>query len=394
MNKVPQIVFVAAQTENLSDGGLESATQIFEALCGDFAWTLHTTHYSRYTARWSAKGADVHITELPCGDSGWQRILHYAKWMHSVAHSLRQLKPDVAHANDTRAYKALRLPAGLFKVPTLLSIRDTKPPGAPYPPHWKAAAESCERVITLSKEMSAHLMRAIGVPGDKFQSIYSIVDLERFRPAAEAERESIRSRLGIAKDDFAVGVFGSIRDKKSQLALLKNALPLLVDSCPRVRFHFFGDFRPAHDMYAAQCALAAAQYSAGVVTFHGHVDEISTRIQAMDCTVIASQNEGLARAMIESMACGVPVVSTDVCSSREMLDNTGAGQVVAQGDFRAMADRVVAIINDNQLRRSMAKAARRTAIQFFDRGAAAQAYRSLYLEIASRAPLKHSSVTE
>lgn len=55
----PHILFAAYQTDRGSNGGMESATRIFEALAGEFRWTLMTNRETPRTERWRAGGARV-----------------------------------------------------------------------------------------------------------------------------------------------------------------------------------------------------------------------------------------------------------------------------------------------------------------------------------------------
>ena len=89
--------------------------------------------------------------------------------------------------------------------------------------------------------------------------------------------------------------------------------------------------------------------------------------------------------MIEAMAAGVPVVSFGVCSAREMLDETGAGIVVAEGDFAALVLSIAELAGDAARRRSMGEAGRAVAEQRFGVAKARQAWLDLYREVAESA---------
>ena len=191
-----------------------------------------------------------------------------------------------------------------------------------------------------------------------------------------------RARLGIAPDEYAVGCIGVIRDKKNQLELLTRTVPDLLRQVPGARLHFFGDYEPKRDGYAR--LFDAALEDSGLrsaVTMHGHQPNMAGNYQALDAIVVGSRNEGLARCMIEGMAVGVPVVSFDVCSAQEMLEPTGAGIVVRQGDHAGLADALAGLARDPQRRAEMGRRGRLAAEQRFDPDHIAAAYRSLYDEL-------------
>jgi glycosyltransferase involved in cell wall biosynthesis len=206
-----------------------------------------------------------------------------------------------------------------------------------------------------------------------------MVDLQSFRPPFPEERSAHRARLGIAPSDFVVGCVGAIRDKKNQIEILTRMLPDLRRLAPESRLHFFGDYEPVHDDYCRQFAAVIDELGLQrMVTMHGHQSSMAGNYQALDAIVIGSRNEGLARCMIEGMAVGVPVVSFDVCSAREMLELTGAGVVVRQGDHAGLAAALSALAGDPQRRSAIGAQGCRIAGLRFRPEHVAAAYRMLY----------------
>ena len=107
---------------------------------------------------------------------------------------------------------------------------------------------------------------------------------------------------------------------------------------------------------------------------------MAARFKALDAIVIGSRNEGLARAMIEGMACGVPVVSFSVCSAREMLDDTAAGEVVLNGDHVALAEALIRLAADPKRSAEMGRCGRLVAEQKFETERVRAGYLALYDE--------------
>ena len=375
------IVLCAFQLPNQSDSGLESATSIFEALREDYDWTLVTTRETDFTERWRAGNARVIVT--PFEDSGFRpaKALNYARWAARIFAAARAARADCIHANDHRAFNAASLPARLLRLPLLLTVRDTKAKGEIYGRHWHSAARQCHRIITLSKEMGRIICEATGAQPEKLRTINSIVDLARFAPPSEEERAASRAALSMAPEEFAIGCIGAIRDKKNQLELIERMLPPLVAAIPAARLHFFGDFHPEADPYAARCSEAVQRLGMQrTVVFHGHARDMATRLKALDAIVIGARNEGLARAMIEGMACGVPVVSFSVCSAREMLDDTAAGEVVLNGDHIALAEALIRLAADPKRGAEMGRCGRLVAEQKFETERVRAGYLALYNE--------------
>ncbi len=377
-----RILFVALQTGNRSDGGLESATRIFEQLAPDYDWEFVTTHETWFTDRWRAGGARVSVARFDERAPRPAKLGRFVAWAGRLAAVALGRRPDVIHANDPRAFQAALPAARVAACPLLLTIRDTKPEGVPVGPQWHAAVRYCRRIVTLSDSMGGFVAARTGATAAQLRTIPSMVDLAAFRPPAPAERDRQRTRLGIGTGEFAVGSVGVIRDKKNQLELLERTLPALRGAVPGARLHFFGDYAPEADGYARRFADAITRHGLGAaVVMHGHQAGMAANYQALDALVIGSRNEGLARCMIEGMATGVPVVSFDVCSAAEMLTATGAGIVVPQGDHAGLAGALAELARNPERRAAMGGRGRAAAGQRFDPPAVAARYRQLYAEV-------------
>ena len=84
-------------------------------------------------------------------------------------------------------------------------------------------------------------------------------------------------------------------------------------------------------------------------------DDVSLVLSALDVVVLTSDNEGVPLSLIEAASAGVPVVSTDVGSVREIVEHGTTGFVV--NDERALAEAVSRLVEDASLRRSMGERA-------------------------------------
>lgn len=372
----PHIVFAAYQVERGSNGGMESATRIFEALADDFRWTLLTNRETPRTERWRAGGARV-------VQFGFEE--EAGKFARGVQLSLAAaraltLRADILHANDIRGAQVLLPTAGLRGTPLALTLRDTKPQDEPYGAHWNRVAHRLDALVTLSNDMARRVAERLPVPAAKRYTVNSIVDLDLFHPPNAAARAELRERLGIGAHEVAIGMVAGVFDKKRQLDVIRDVLPLLVDL--PTRLHLVGDFEPTTDRYARACAdMVESQGLGERVVFHGFRRDIADWLVAVDVALVASRREGLARCMIEAMACGTPVVSVDVCSAREMLQETGAGIVVGLDDWPGLATALRALCNDPDKRATMGRAGRDAACARFSTQKVADDWRDLYARL-------------
>jgi glycosyltransferase involved in cell wall biosynthesis len=198
---------------------------------------------------------------------------------------------------------------------------------------------------------------------------YSIVDPNRFPPSPIVDSEKP-----------IVLVPGTFRPKKGQLPFIRDVVPTL--AAHGIETWFAGDFDPAIDAYAEQCAAAAAS-NANHVRFLGYRADLANIIAQASVIAVPSRHEGLMRGMIEAMSCGRPVVSFDICSAREVLleISGGAGAVVDLGDYQAMADALILYATDRNAQAKAAVAGSATAQVLFDPDAVVGKYEQIYCEL-------------
>lgn len=393
----PAVVFVAFQTRSHANGGLESLTYILRGMPGRRVVITQTE--GPFTARWRALGCEVHILPAPepralsglrLASYRLQRVPGIARSNLAAAAIVREVGARIVHCNDASAFWYAGIGAALGGARVVLNVRDTRP-NRDYGAKWRALRHLAGTMVVLSEEMRAELEHElrplVRLPrAADIISIHSAVDLGRMTRPSAAERLALRSRLGLGDEVFAMVYVGTFNDKKNQLDFLERAAPALVKD-EQSSLIFVGDFRPAVDEYAARCQAAVERLGlSSKVRFEGFTRSPEDWYRAADVICLASRNEGLARAMIEAMACGTPVVSFDVSSAREVLEQRGCGEVVPQGDYPAFVRAVGVLRSDPARRASYGSRAAEVARELFDPQRSVSRYRELYrrLELESR----------
>ncbi|MCC2955054.1 glycosyltransferase family 4 protein [Massilia sp. IC2-477] len=188
----------------------------------------------------------------------------------------------------------------------------------------KWAANRADAVITVCNALRDEVV-ALGVPANRVTSLRNGVDLQLFRPT---ERQ--------ANSMFTLLTVGHLVPVKAQ-ELIIAALPLL----PGVRLVVAGD-GPNRAMLEA---LARTHNVAERVEFLGAVPQAQLRAHygAADALVLASSREGWANVLLESMACGTPVVASRVYGTPEVVAAPEAGVLMRERSPQGVADAVNAL---------------------------------------------------
>ncbi len=222
----------------------------------------------------------------------------------------------------------------------------------------QASIGVCAALVDVLKDM--------GVPADRLHVMRNGVDLELFRPQP---RDEARQALGLQGDPVIISVGNLIELKGNHLTLA--ALPQILARHPRAQFVMVG-------AGAERDALARQAQALGVasqVRFAGRVPQrdLATWFSAADVSVLASSREGWANVLLESMACGTPVVATRVWGTPEVVTQPCAGELVPERTPAAIAEAVLGL-----LARQPTRAAVRTYAEGFSWAATTQAQLDLF----------------
>jgi len=380
------ILVSAYQYDNKANGGIISLNNIIENT--DIKNVVIATNLeSKWSEEWQEIGCETKIF------GGGTSVFDYLKSNIKIFFISRDYKPTVAHINDRDAFLSTALGLKAAGVPIVNNIRDTQPlMHGIRRLKWLIELALSDKALTLSRDMVDRWSKSLRVDSlpepfasqleNKFDFIYSIVDGNRFHPPAGNLSEDIQHDLGVSGSPLLAYV-ASFHPKKRQLAFIENCLPKLIEDTPGTRVAFVGDFDPKENNHAEECREAVVELGLGDhVQFAGYRSDVERWYQAADITVLASEKEGLARSMIESIACGTPVVSFDVASAREILERHECGVVVSQGDYNGLSHAVSELWANEQRRNTMGDNGARVARQLFDPDKIVEEYEALYEKLA------------
>lgn len=290
---------------------------------------------------------------------------------------LREVGPDLVHLHSSKAGLAGRL-ALRGELPTV------------FQPHawsfaaaggaqgraalvWERAGARWTSLLLCCSSEEAEQGRAAGVVGRRLV-VPNGVDLHTYATADGAARTAARASLGVPLEaPVAVCVGRLCRQKGQDVAVA--AWRQVAAALPGARLLLVGD---GPDRAALEAAAGE-----GVMVL-GARDDVAALLPAADLALLPSRWEGLALALLEAMACGLPVVASDVAGAHSTLlsgDVPPGGAVVPVDDADALAAATVLRLQDRQRCRAEGAAARSRVEKAHDVRASTSRIREAYDEL-------------
>jgi len=235
---------------------------------------------------------------------------------------------------------AAALLARRFSVPVTITLRGTINRLIHYTGRRQAirwALSRAERVFSVSQYL-VDLACTLGLPQEKFVVVPNGVDWATFRPE---DREMVRKELEIAKNRKVLISVGALAERKGHHRVLE-VLPELLRHFPDLLYIVVGGPSVEGNMGPSMQATVQELGLHDHVWFVGEVphDEVPRFLSAADVFVLPTRYEGWANVFLEAMACGLPVVTTDVCGNAEVVRD-GTGLLVPFADGPAIKDALV-----------------------------------------------------
>ena len=228
-------------------------------------------------------------------------------------------------------------------------------------------------VIAPSRAVLDQLGKDEGLGTARLRCLPNGVDSDHFRPLDFVQRERRREELGIAPGHFVFACVARLVPVKRHQDLI-TALAQLND--PRARLLLIGG-GPQRQTLEDQAQAAGISEQ---IEFLGERSDIERLLPAADAFVLCSQTEGSSNAVLEAMACGLPVIATAVGGNPEAVEDGVSGTLVAPGSPDQLASAMRALLADPQRARVCGRAGRGRVESAFSIQAMVALYDQLYRE--------------
>ncbi len=275
---------------------------------------------------------------------------------------INNLQPDIIHAHSTyvvfnRVIMNLRSSSKL-KIPAIVTIH-----GLPKPlilPDGKETTDynefvsffAFDLVLAVSENVAEALKKYLSFEfHEKVRTIYSGIDLSVFRPLPDIEKQWDLAFMGRLESMKSVDLFPEM------LSILKSRLPdlkMMMTGEGSLKDWLFREFDE-------RTVSSMVEYLGVVET-----DEVPILINKSRVFIYPSRREPFGLSIVEAMACGVPVLTTDVFGPREIVKHNYDGIAVPPDDVTALADAVELLLRNSELRGLIASNALKSVKEKYD----------------------------
>lgn len=284
----------------------------------------------------------------------------------------RRERPDIVHTHAWGTLIEGLIAARLARVPVVMHGEHGTLQLKPYQVRVQRWAWlHVDRLLSVSSRLAEKMSAAVGIPRECITVIRNGVDLSRFSSVTRVEA---RADLGIDDGVVVIGHAGRLVPVKDQAALV-HAASLLRQHGLTFRVLIAGEGPLRADLERLVAELGVTD----CVTLLGHRSDLERFYAALDVYVLCSRSEGMPNTILEAMASGVTVVSTNVGGADELVlpERTGALVPPARPDL--LADAVRAMMTSSPLRESMGLAGRLRAQELFGVATMVENYKQLYV---------------
>lgn len=217
-----------------------------------------------------------------------------------------------------------------------------------YYPIEKRLSSLTDCLITINDE-DYRLAVNKGFQAKQIMHVHGVgVNTAHYKPVKKIEKWRLRQELDYRTDDYLL-FYAAEFNKNKNHQLLLHALASIKEQVPHARLLLAGK----GPLLEACRALAGQLGISSMVHFLGYRNDIDRLLPMCDVAVASSLREGLPVNIMEAMACGLPIVATENRGHSELVADGQNGYLIAQGQVKEFAGRLLALSKSEELRNRM-----------------------------------------
>jgi len=236
------------------------------------------------------------------------------------------------------------------------------------------------RVLAISEVIHQNVLDTTPTPPERVITLHDAIDEEVFDPA-RADGMHVRREFGYTPDTIVVGFVGRFSPGKGHEELLQAAATVHA-ARPEVRFLVVGEASAGEEPYAESIRQMSARLGLdGIVTFAGFRRDTPDVMASFNILAFPSHAESFGVVLIEAMAMGLPVVSTNCDGVLDIVRDGETGLFVHPRASDELAAALIRLIDSRDLRSRLGAAGRRRALDLFGRKSQIDRLEQIYREV-------------
>lgn len=253
---------------------------------------------------------------------------------------------------------------------------------------YRKALSGVSRMICVSESVRHLMIASHLLEPQRIVRIYNGIDIDRYKSLKPDEPEKIfdlRQRLGLpaSREGFLIGVIGQLATHKGQKDFVQAAA-IVSKSLPTAAFIMVGRDHSNGEHYKKELQqLISDSKLSDRVTLIDDVEQLPQTMAALDILVLPSLVEAFGLVLVEAMASGTNVISTNIDGPNEIVRHQETGLLVSPNRPDQIAEAVTKLSNDVQLRKRMADNARQDVIERFSAEKTVTETEKIYREVVS-----------
>jgi sugar transferase (PEP-CTERM/EpsH1 system associated) len=293
----------------------------------------------------------------------------------------KKIKPHVVHTHCWGTLVEGVTAAKLAGVPIVIhgehGTIETKPRNLKIQRwFWKR----CDSVLSISEALKQRLSTTVGVSTSLIKAVQNGVDIEKFSYLQKEQINNFKQKFNIPEDAIVIGTVGRLVPVKDQKTLIEAA-QIIKEKLPgEIAVVIVGDGPLMENLQGRAAELGVYN----IVYFLGRQENISEVMNSFDIFVLPSLSEGISNTILEAMACGLPIIATEVGGSVEIVKDGEYGFFIAPGNKNALASAILKFANDAELRDKFGRNARKTTEEKFSLQSMVNSYEKIYLDLLNQ----------
>lgn len=292
---------------------------------------------------------------------GGLRINSWLKDIITFKRTLTELNPDIVHVNGSQDHwTAVIANSLLHHKYCIVRTRHNTYKVSNHPLNKWLNLKATDYHITVCELVRNSLIKNNAFPEEIITAIHNGVDVEEFKPNEEL-RKKAREEFGFSPDEVVLGISARLNPAKGHKFLI-HAVKKIINSCPNIKVLILGQGILEDELKKLTSKLKLEN----VIKFGGYRKDIAYCTQAFDVAIMPSIDcDTSSFSLKEAMAEGKPVIASDYGGLPEIITNGVEGFIVPAGTIDPLADAILKLANNPELRKEMGKnALKRASLQF------------------------------